>query len=428
MHELPRVGQGAEARLWNPDFRRFFVARTTSLLGDQMLPIAITVALVESRYGMSGVGYALAAHIAPFAVLLIFGGVLSDRFGARRLMILSDAARLVFQAALAVLLMLGEPELWQVLVLLALLGAGGATFQPGVASMIPRLATDVQRANAVLRVAESTTVVIGPSVAGLLLVFLSPAAVMAVDAVTYAVSGACLYFIRMNPSVPDRHGVRSSFREDLITGWRAFRSRTWLWGVILVFMFWQVGAAGPTLTVAYSTIALQHGDVVFGLIISAFGAGNVLGGFVAIRFRPRHPLRTGTFGLAMFLLLPFGTGLDVPAVVLALFFLVGGAGMAFWGVMFHTSVQTHVPLEVLGRVHAFDAAGSLVMKPVGQAVSGPVSLAIGVAPVLFIATGAGVVACTLLLLVPAVRNLESRISASGGERQPELSSTRPTQP
>ena len=424
MRELPPVCQGAEARLWNPDFRRFFIARTTSLLGDQMLPIAITVALVNTRYGMSGVGYALAAHIAPFAILLIFGGVLSDRLGARRLMIISDAARLVVQTVLTLLLMLGEPQLWQMLVLLALLGAGGATFQPGVASMIPRLAKDVQRANAVLRVAESTTVVIGPSVAGLLLVFLSPAAVMAVDAATYAVSGACLYLIRTNPVAV--RGVSSSFRDDLVTGWREFSSRTWLWAVIVVFMFWQVSAAGPTLTVAYSTIALRHGDAVFGLIISAFGVGNVLGGFVAIRFRPRHPLRTGTFGLAMFLFLPFGTGLGVPAVVLALFCLVGGAGMAFWGVMFHTSVQTHVRLEVLGRVHAFDAAGSMVMKPVGQAVSGPVSLVLGVTPVLFVATGAGLVACALLLLVPAIRNLESKISATGGEHQSELSSTRST--
>lgn len=423
LRELPPVGHVVDARLWTPDFRRFFIARTTSLLGDQMLPIAITVALVNTQYGMSGVGYALAAHIAPFAVLLIFGGVLSDRFGARRLMIISDVARLAFQTVLAVLLLVGEPQLWQMLVLLALLGAGGATFQPGVASMIPRLARDVQRANAVLRVAESTTVVIGPSVAGLLLVFLSPAAIMAVDAVTYAVSSVCLYLIRTNPATPGRRRSGTSFCDDLVTGWRAFRSRTWLWAVIVVFMFWQVSAAGPTLTVAYSTIALRHGDAVFGLIISVFGVGNVLGGFLAIRLRPRHPLRTGSFGLAMFLLLPFGTGLGVPAAALALFCLVGGAGMAFWGVMFHTSVQTHVPLEVLGRVHAFDAAGSMVMKPVGQALSGPVSLVLGATPVLFIATGAGAVACALLLLVPAIRNLESKTSTSSGEHRPEPSTT-----
>jgi MFS family permease len=409
LRERPSVAQRPET-LWNPDFRRFFIARTTSLLGDQMIPIAITVALVHTRYGMSGVGYALAAHIAPFAILLIFGGVLSDRLGAKRLMIVSDAARFVFQAVLALLLALGDPVLWQILVLLALLGAGGATFTPGVASMIPRLATDVQRANAVLRVAESSTIVVGPSVAGLLLVFLSPSAVMALDAVTFAVSGVLLYRIRTNPVVPSR---RNTFRGDLIAGWREFRSRTWLWGVIVVFMLWQVSAAGPTLTVGYSTIALKHGDAALGLIISALGVGNVLGGFVAIRFRPRHPLRAATFGLAVFLLLPFGTAVDLPAVVLAASCLVAGAGMAFWGVMFHTSVQTHVPLDVLGRVHAFDAAGSLVMKPVGQAVSGPVALLVGSGPVLFFATGAGLVACALLLLVPAIRNL-----AAAPERVP----------
>lgn len=417
MREHDSVSRAPKTRLWTRDFRLFFVARTTSLVGDQMLPIAITVALVNTRYGTSGVGYALAAHIAPFALLLVFGGVLSDRFGARRLMIVSDVARLVCQVGLVVLLVQGEPVLWQMLVLLALLGAGGATFQPGVASMIPRLAKDVQRANAVLRVAESSTVVIGPSVAGLLLVFLSPSAVMAVDAVTYAVSGACLYLVRVAPSAAAR---TSSFRADLVTGWREFSSRTWLWSVIVVFMLWQVTTVGPSLTVAYSTIALRHGEAVLGLIISAVGVGNIVGGFVAIRFRPRHPLRTGAVGLSLFVLLPFGTGLDVPAVVLGLLCVVAGAGIAFWGVMFHTSVQTHVPLDVLGRVHAYDAAGSLVMKPVGQAVSGPISLAIGVAPVLFIATGVGVVACVLLLLIPAIRNLQSRLPATSDHREAVL--------
>src|SRR5262245_45704646 len=53
----PPGDQGNETRLWNPNYRRFFIARTTSQLGDQMLPIAITAALVHTRYGMSGVGY-----------------------------------------------------------------------------------------------------------------------------------------------------------------------------------------------------------------------------------------------------------------------------------------------------------------------------------------------------------------------------------
>ncbi|MGH3323272.1 MAG: MFS transporter, partial [Streptomyces sp.] len=148
--------------LWTADFRLFFTARTTSLLGDAMLPVAITAAVIRAGYGASGVGYALAALVAPFAALIIFGGVLSDRYGARRLMVVSDAARLCSQGVLALLFLLGTPHLWQILVLLALIGAGSAVFQPGVASITPLTAQDVQKANATLRISESLTIVIGP--------------------------------------------------------------------------------------------------------------------------------------------------------------------------------------------------------------------------------------------------------------------------
>lgn len=411
MGALNTHGPHAETSLWKSDFRLFFVGRTTSLLGDQMLPIAITAALIESDYGMSGVGYALAAHVAPFAALLIFGGVLSDRFGARRLMIISDGARLMFQAVLALLFLLGTPELWQILVLLALVGAGGATFQPGVASVIPQLATDVQKANAALRVAESSMIVIGPSIAGLLLAVLSPSAVLLADAVTFAVSGACLYRIRAVPMIPPPRKQKTSLRLDLVVGWKEFRSRTWLWSVIVIFMIWQVSSWGPTLTVGYSTIVTEHGTPAFGLIMSAMGLGSVLGGIVAIKLRPRYPLRAGALALILTLSMPLGLALGLPTPILGMFYLVGGVGGAFWAVMFHTSVQTHVPQDVLGRVHAYDAAGSLAMKPVGQAISGPIALAIGAAPVLLISTGMGLVVCALLLTVPAVRGLTRKDQA-----------------
>ena len=64
--------------------------------------------------------------------------------------------------------------------------------------------------------------------------------------------------------------------------------------------------------------------------------------------------------------------------------------------MFHTSVQTHIPQDVLGRVHAYDAAGSLVMKPVGQAVAGPFAVVAGTVPLLCVSASMALVACALL--------------------------------
>ncbi|MCF3144243.1 MFS transporter [Streptomyces platensis] len=392
--------------LWTADFRLFFTARTTSLLGDAMLPVVITAAVLRAGYGASGVGYALAALVGPFAALIIFGGVLSDRLGARRLMIVSDTARLCFQAVLALVFLLGTPPLWQILVLLALVGAGSAIFQPGVASIIPRVVRDVQKGNATLRISESVTTVIGPSLAGMMLVVSSPAAVVALDALTYAVSGACLLMLHSVPMGPAaRHGA-SSFRADLVEGWREFRARTWLWSVIVVFMLWQLAGAGPSMTLGNSTLVTDYGASTFGLVMSSLGAGSVLGGLIAIRFRPRHPLRTGALSMILWTLMPLGVALGLPAPFIAGCYAVSGVGMAFWIVMFHTSVQTHIPQDVLGRVHAYDAAGSLVMKPVGQAAAGPLAIVAGTVPLLCVSAATAIVACVLLLAIPAVRDLK----------------------
>lgn len=392
--------------LWTPDFRLFFTARTASLLGDAMLPVAITAAVLRAGYGTSGVGYALAALVAPFAALIVFGGVMSDRFGARRLMIVSDVARLGSQGALALLFLLGTPPLWQILTLLALIGAGSALFQPGVASITPLIARDVQKANATLRVAESVTVVIGPSVAGLLLVVSSPAVVVGLDALTYAVSGVCLLRLRSVPMGPVGRAGVTTFRADLVEGWREFRARTWLWSVIVVFMLWQLAGAGPTTTLGNSTLVTDHGASVFGLVMSSLGAGSVVGGLIAMRFRPRYPLRAGALSMILWAAMPLSIALGLPAPLVAVCYGVSGVGMAFWVVMFHTSVQTHVPYDVLGRVHAYDAAGSLVMKPVGQAVAGPLALVAGTVPILYVSAATALVVCALLLVIPAVRGLE----------------------
>lgn len=396
----------SDPSLWTAAFRLFFTARTTSLLGDAMLPVAITAAVIRAGYGASGVGYALAALVAPFAALIIFGGVLSDRFGARRLMVVSDTARLCSQAVLALLFLLGTPRLWQILVLLALIGAGSAIFQPGVASITPRIAQDVQKANATLRISESVTAVIGPSLAGLLLAVSSPATVVGLDALTYGVSGVCLLLLRSVPMGPAARDGESSFRADLVEGWREFRARTWLWSVIVVFMLWQLAGAGPTMTLGNSTLVTDYGASTFGLVMSSLGAGSVLGGVAAIRLRPRYPLRAGALSMILWALMPLGVALGLPAPLIAGCYGVSGVGMAFWIVMFHTSVQTHIPQDVLGRVHAYDAAGSLVMKPVGQALAGPLAVVAGTVPLLSVSASMALVACALLLAIPAVRGLE----------------------
>lgn len=269
----------------------FFVARALARLGDTMLPVALAAGLLQYGYGVGAVGLAMAASAASFAGLVIFGGVIADRFSTRKLMIGADLVRLATQSLAAVLFFADHVVLWQICAIGAVNGVAGAVFQPGVASTVPRLATDVQGANGAIRIAESAAQLVGPALAGLLVAFASAGGVFAAHAATYALSALCLLLLRLPPVAPGSQAHGGSFKADLAEGWREFRSRTWLWGVIVIWCVYMISIWGPTVPLVATEVVQQHGPRAYGLVNSALGAGTVIGGLIALRLRPRRMLR-----------------------------------------------------------------------------------------------------------------------------------------
>ncbi|MEU7382871.1 MFS transporter [Streptomyces sp. NPDC042207] len=431
------MGDGGLARpVWSRDFALFFVARAVARLGDTMLPVALAAGLLQHGYGAGAVGLAMASTAAAFAGLVVFGGVIADRFSTRKLMIGADLVRVGTQSLAAVLFYSGHVVLWEICAIGLVNGVAGAVFQPGVASTVPRLASDVQAANGAIRIAESAAQLAGPAAAGLLVGFASPGGVFAAHAATYGVSALCLLLLRLpaltRTSTPDATAT-GAFRADLIAGWREFRARSWLWGVIAVWCLYMIAVWGPTVPLVATEVVQQHGPRAYGLINSALGAGTVVGGFLALRLRPRRMLRAGAFALFAFVGFPatVGAGFGVPAMAAGA--AVAGAGMSFWGVMWATSVQTQVPSDVLNRIHAYDVAGSLAMMPVGQALAGPAATVLGADHVLLVSAGMSLVVPAILLAVPAIRGLiradargthgphapEGAVETAPGRTQPE---------
>ncbi|MFE0106952.1 MFS transporter [Streptomyces sp. NPDC059009] len=411
--------------MWTRDFGLFFGARAVARLGDTMLPVALAAGLLQHGHGAGAVGLAMASTAAAFASLVIFGGVLADRFDTRLLMIGADLVRVGTQSLAAALFFTGHVVLWQICVIAAANGAAGAIFQPGVASSVPRLAADVQKANGAIRVAESAAQLAGPAVAGVLVGFASPGAVFAAHAATFALSAACLLLLRFPPAVHDSVPDSLGFRGDLVVGWREFRARTWLWGVIVIWCFLMITTTGPTTPLVAVSIVGQHGSGAYGLVNSALGAGTVVGGLVALRLRPRRMLRAGALALTGFSAFPgaVGAGLSLPLIAVGA--LIAGAGASFWAVMWATSVQTQVRPDVLNRIHAYDVAGSIAMLPVGQALAGPAANAFGTDRVLLTGGVMTLLVCAALLAVPAIRGLQ-RVDTRIGGGQPATPAPEPT--
>ncbi|MER7211864.1 MFS transporter [Streptosporangium sp. NPDC000239] len=390
--------------MWTRNFSLYFGARTISLLGDAMMPVASALAVGEV-YGIAGVGYTLAIWTTSAVLVMLFGGVFADRIGARRLMIGADALRVVTQGCVAVAFLDGAPPLALLLTMAFFSGIGAGTFEPCINGMVPLVAKDPQRANATLKIAEAITQLAGPALAGVLIVATGPVFVYTVDAATFLVSGVALLLIRVAVPKPGPSNVLG----DLRRGWEEFRAMNWMWSTILVWVFWGVLVIGPYVPLSSQVIGADYGWV-----MAALGLGTVLGGLVAIRLRPAKPLAAGATALSGYMAAPLSVALGLPLPMLMAGHLIGGVAMAFWSVMWSTSVQTKVAPDVMNRVNAYQVAGSVSGMAVGQAIAGPVTTLIE--PRTFIMGSALVtlgVAAALLLIRP-IRQLGRAPEETGG--------------
>jgi len=211
------------------------------------LPLAFAVLEIDGS--TSDVGLVLAAGAFPLVATVLAGGVVADRASRRAVMVAADLARVASQGTMAALLIVGVAEVWMLALVAGVTGAATGFFSPASTGLLPEvvLAEQLQPANGLRASAVSTGEILGPVVGGVLVAAAGAGWAIAIDAVTFAVSAACLAMLR----VPTRVAAqRSSFVADLREGWVAFRSRRWVWTFVVYFAIVNVlwgawGVLGP---------------------------------------------------------------------------------------------------------------------------------------------------------------------------------------
>lgn len=390
----------------NGNFRRYFYARTVSVFGDWMLPVALTAAVLAEGHGTTGVGLVLAAPLFAWVPIMLFTGALADRLGARPLMVAADVARFLTQATLAALLLVGSPPLWTMVALQLCYGVANAAFQPGIGSLMPRIVDDVQRGNSRVSSAEAVMATLGPAAAGLILVVAGPPLVLLLDSVTFLVSGWLIFRLRLAPT--DHPVARRSVLRSAVDGWGEFVARPWLWPVILTFCLFGLFVFGPFVVLSAAGITRDHGSTGYGVVMAIGGIGALCGGWLAGRVRPRYPMRVALLALSLVAWPMLMLAMGAPLPLIAVAFFLSSLGRTAWSVLWTSTEQTQIPAEILNRIYALDVAGSIVLLPVGRALAGPVSSDLGYHPTLAICAATALAGCVVLAALPAVRNLRQR--------------------
>src|SRR5829696_79885 len=388
-----------------PEFRPLYFARAFSQLGDGLMPVALAFAVLDVDPSPSALGFVLVARSIPLVGFLLVGGVWADRLERQRLMLATDLVRAGSQALLAALVLTDRAELWHFLVLTFVYGCGAAFFLPASTGLIPQVVSPgrLQQANALLGLTGSAFSVLGPAAAGVIIAAANPGIAIAIDSVTFLISAAFLAGLRLPAAV---RRAELGFFTDLRARWREFRSRTWLWVDGVYSALGNAVVLAPLL--ALGPIVAERelaGSSSWATIAAAFGLGSVAGGVLAIRLRPRWPLRVAVASLLTLALPPalLAVPAATPAIAAASF--AAGLGLIFFNTIFETTVQQLVLPESLSRVASIDWVLSVGLQPLGFALAGPTAEAIGVSTTLVCAAAWGVVSTVVVLAVPSVRNL-----------------------
>jgi MFS family permease len=418
---MPAWLSGRLGPLEGRQFRLFWTGQATSSVGDSLVPLAMAFAVLQLGGGVAGIGLVLASISLPRVLLLLVGGVWADRLPRQLVMVGADVARGTVNVLFAVLLLTGHAQLWHLVAGAAIIGAASAFFFPATTGLIPETVSPdrLQQANALMSLSRNASQIIGPSVAGLMVATIGSGWVFAIDAATFAVSAISLLALRLPDQ--ERSARARGFLAELAGGWREVASRRWLLASIITFGISNVGMApvfvlGPV--IAKNSLG---GPTSWGLFVTSLGIGGLLGGLLALRWRPRHPLATG-FALSTAIALPalaLAPPAGLPLIVFAgvFSFAVIELGNTWW----YTVLQQQVPPDALSRVSSYDWLASLIFQPLGFAVVGPVALLIGAAPTMYAGAALNVLANVGVLSIPAVRQLTMRErpgseASSGGQR------------
>ena len=389
------------------DFRLLLADRLLAPAAFGFSLVGVSFAVLYTTGSTADLSYVLAAQIAPSLIFTLIGGVFADRFPPQWVIVAANIMIAVGEGAFGLLVLVGHPQLWQMLLLETLTGTGMAIFYPAAQAIVPRLVPGdlVQEAFAISRIAMNGGQMGGAVVAGLCVAAFGPGWALVACGVGMLGTVPMLLAIRTARNIRvESTGMIRELRE----GWSEFRSHTWLWVIVaqfaVVMMAWYGGfqILGPV--VAKTDLG---GPAAWGAITAAESVGLIVGGIVSLRFTPRRPMLFIAVMGAAIAISPASLAMLWPLPVICLASLGLGITMEIMMVQWTVALTRHIPPGKLARVSSYDAMGSVVAMPIGALIAGPLAAAVGVSATQYGAAALILVASALALIPRDIRTMRA---------------------
>ena len=389
------------------NFRLFYAGQAISLIGTWIQQIALSWLIYRTTGSGFLLGLATFCSQIPMLLFLPLAGLFSDRYDRRKLMIVAYFLAMIQAVTLGMLTLAGTIQIWQILVLGFLYGTIMAFETPARQSLISQMVSDrddLPNAIALNSVLMNGGRLVGPSIAGVLLVFISEGWCFLINAVSFVAIIGSVSMIRLAPQ--PRAGTSSSLRNELAVAaryaWDARPIRLFLALVALI----SLTASPYTVLMPIFARDVFGGDAhTLGFLVGSAGLGAVIGtAFLTTRpdvfgLSKLVPHTSAAAGVALMLV-----GVSQVYWLSLMFMACLGFGIIVTAASVNMMLQTLVDEDKRGRIISFYAMAFLGMAPVGGLIAGSLAGQVG-APVTAMINGACCLLGTLVLMrsLPAVR-------------------------
>jgi MFS family permease len=345
---------------------RFFASVFLSLYGDWLTTVALVVLLYELTGTPAGPAGYLLARVAPRVIGPWIGGSLADRLSPRRVMISAGLVQGVLTASLV--FADRAHSVWALYAAVAIAQFVGSLARPSQGALLPTLVSAVRlnQANALYWTFFSSSIFVAPAIGALLLVHTGPDVLFLIDAGTFAVAAMLMMTLPSGDLAASPASPRGAGLPNPSTF--ALGARDPVIRLVAASNF----AMGVTVTVAQALLVVAArerfgSDAAVGILYSAVGVGGIVGGLLALRWRPPR-LRIGLviFTATVIVVTAFAAFAAVTQRFAGLALLaaasVASAGFDVWG---NTEIQRRAPPRYAGRFNAIPWAAQYAGMLVG---------------------------------------------------------------
>ena len=349
-----------------------------SIFGSQFFLVSIPWLMAGSAFFGRNVAMIMASASLPKAVLMPLGGIATDRWSPRNILLITNLGRGIISFAMGYLAVRTSVPLVAVVVLMLVYGSADGFFYPSFLSAVPRLVPTelVHRANAGFATITGIAGAIGPALAGIYIAKFGIASAFAFDGASFILAGLTILLIgkhlRARPV-----NTEASIAQSLMNGVRVVWRDKVLRGAVLISALVNIAIGGPYFlgTVLKVQMSFSEAPKVFGILFSASGAGVLIGALCAAVWYPKQMHLKVVVNVLLILiggaLLVFGLARGVVHMVIARALI--GIAVGYLDVLGYTLIQSRATRETLGRVVSLFTVTISGVQPLSYLISGAVA-------------------------------------------------------